>query len=86
MVSHDLRTPLSSIVGYSELLSKQNISEKGQNYLSHIKYSSEYISKLVDEAFWIIPDIEAGKITIEKVPFNTTEIIDEVANKCEYGL
>ena len=79
MVSHDLRTPLSSIVGYSELLSKQNISEKGQNYLSHIKYSSEYISKLVDELL-DYTRIEAGKITIEKVPFNTTEIIDEVAN------
>ena len=79
MVSHDLRTPLSSIVGYSELLSKQNISEKGKNYLSHIKYSSEYISKLVDELL-DYTRIEAGKITIEKVPFNTTEIIDEVAN------
>lgn len=79
MVSHDLRTPLSSIVGYSELLSKQNISEKGKNYLSHIKYSSEYISKLVDELL-DYTRIEAGKITIEKVPFNTTEIIDEVAS------
>ena len=79
MVSHDLRTPLSSIVGYSELLSKQNVSEKGKNYLSHIKYSSEYISKLVDELL-DYTRIEAGKITIEKVPFNTTEIIDEVAN------
>ena len=79
MVSHDLRTPLSSIVGYSELLSKQDISEKGKNYLSHIKYSSEYISKLVDELL-DYTRIEAGKITIEKVPFNTTEIIDEVAN------
>ena len=79
MVSHDLRTPLSSIVGYSELLSKQNVSEKGKNYLSHIKYSSEYISQLVDELL-DYTRIEAGKITIEKVPFNTTEIIDEVAN------
>jgi len=79
MVSHDLRTPLSSIVGYSELLSKQNVSEKGKNYLSHIKYSSEYISKLVDELL-DYTRIEAGKITIEKVPFNTTKIIDEVAN------
>ena len=79
MVSHDLRTPLSSIVGYSELLSKQNVSEKGKNYLSHIKYSSEYISKLVDELL-DYTRIEAGKITIEKVHFNTTEIIDEVAN------
>lgn len=79
MVSHDLRTPLSSIVGYSELLSKLKISDKGKNYLSHIKYSSEYISKLVDELL-DYTRIEAGKISVEKVPFNTAEIIDEVAN------
>ncbi len=79
MVSHDLRTPLSSIVGYSELLSKLNIPEKGKNYLSHIKYSSEYISKLVDELL-DYTRIESGKIALEKVPFNTAEIIDEVAN------
>ena len=30
MVSHDLRTPLSSIVGYSELLGKLDITEKGK--------------------------------------------------------
>ena len=82
MVSHDLRTPLSSIVGYSELLSKQNISEKSKNYLSHIKYSSEYITKLVDELL-DYTRIEAGKITIEKVPFNTAEMIDEVANNVQ---
>nr|WP_314559436.1 ATP-binding protein [uncultured Capnocytophaga sp.] len=78
MVSHDLRTPLSSILGYSELLSKQNISARGKNYLSHIKYSSDYISKLVDELL-DYTRIESGKIVLEKIPFNTTEIIDEVA-------
>ena len=82
MVSHDLRTPLSSIVGYSELLSKQNISAKGKNYLSHIKYSSEYISKLVDELL-DYTRIESGKIVLEKIPFNLTEIIDEVANNVQ---
>lgn len=79
MVSHDLRTPLSSIVGYSELLGKLNITEKGKNYLSHIKFSSEYISKLVDELL-DYTRIESGKVVIEKIPFNLPEVIDEVAS------
>lgn len=82
MVSHDLRTPLSSIVGYSELLSKENITEKGRNYLSHIKYSSEYISKLVDELL-DYTRIETGNIVLEKIPFNTAEVIDEVASNVQ---
>lgn len=79
MVSHDLRTPLSSIIGYSELLGKQEITEKSKNYLSHIKYSSEYIQKLVDELL-DYSKLEAGKISIEKVPLNFAEIIREVTD------
>ncbi|GIJ96027.1 hypothetical protein CAPN001_05960 [Capnocytophaga stomatis] len=79
MVSHDLRTPLSSIIGYSELLRKQDITEKGKNYLSHIKYSSEYIQKLVDELL-DYSKLEAGKITIQKVPINIADTIKEVSD------
>lgn len=79
MVSHDLRTPLSSIIGYSELLGKQDITEKSKNYLSHIKYSSEYIQKLVDELL-DYSKLEAGKISVEKVPLNFFEIIREVTD------
>ena len=79
MVSHDLRTPLSSIIGYSELLRKQEITEKSKNYISHIKYSSEYIQKLVDELL-DYTKLEAGKISVEKVPINIAGIIQEVTD------
>lgn len=79
MVSHDLRTPLSSIIGYAELLGKQEITEKSKNYLSHIKYSSEYIQKLVDELL-DYTKLEAGKITIQKVPINIADTIKEVSD------
>lgn len=78
MVSHDLRTPLSSIVGYSELLAQQNIGEKSKNYLSHIRYASEYVSKLVDELL-DYSRIEAGKINIEKAPIHIEKLVKEVA-------
>ena len=79
MVSHDLRTPLSSIIEYSELLRKQEITEKSKNYISHIKYSSEYIQKLVDELL-DYTKLEAGKISVEKVPINIAGIIQEVTD------
>lgn len=56
-----------------------DITEKGKNYLSHIKFSSEYISKLVDELL-DYTRIESGKVVIEKIPFNLPEVIDEVAS------
>lgn len=78
MVSHDLRTPLSAIIGYSELFNKEKITQKSKNYLSHIKYASQYIQKLIDELL-DYSKIEAGKVQIQKVPFVIYETINEVA-------
>ncbi|MFJ1410465.1 hybrid sensor histidine kinase/response regulator [Capnocytophaga canimorsus] len=78
MVSHDLRTPLSTIVGYSELLRKNTSSEKDKNYIKHIQSASQFVTKLVDELL-DYAKIEAGKITIEKVPVDLVEIVKEVA-------
>ncbi|MDO5607950.1 MAG: ATP-binding protein [Capnocytophaga sp.] len=79
MVSHDVRTPLSTIVGYTELLRNQSQSEKEKNYVSHISSASHFITKLVDELL-DYSKIEAGVITLEKVPFTITELVEEVAN------
>jgi signal transduction histidine kinase len=46
--AHDVRSPLTSIVSYSELLlSSDNINEKQKRYIGHIHRSSEKINNLV---------------------------------------
>ncbi len=81
-VSHDLKTPLSTIVGYSELLSNSDVNTKQSYFIKNIKNSSEYITQLVKDLL-DFSQIEAGKITIEKVPFLLPEIIDEVARSIQ---
>lgn len=81
-VSHDLKTPLSTIVGYSELLSNSDINTKQSYFINNIKNSSEYITQLVQDLL-DFSQIEAGKITIEKVPFLVPQIIDEVAKSIQ---
>ncbi|MEO7976915.1 hybrid sensor histidine kinase/response regulator [Flavobacterium sp.] len=81
-VSHDLKTPLSTIVGYSELLDNSDINTKQSYFIRNIKNSSEYITQLVQDLL-DFSQIEAGKITIEKVPFLLPEIIDEVAKSIQ---
>ncbi|MBB4801208.1 signal transduction histidine kinase/FixJ family two-component response regulator [Flavobacterium nitrogenifigens] len=81
-VSHDLKTPLSTIVGYSELLGNSDITTKQSYFVKNIKNSSEYITQLVQDLL-DFSKIEAGKITIEKVPFLLPEIIEDIARNIQ---
>jgi signal transduction histidine kinase/FixJ family two-component response regulator len=81
-VSHDLKTPLSTIVGYSELLGNSDVNTKQSYFIKNIKNSSEYITQLVQDLL-DFSQIEAGKITIEKVPFLLPEIIEDVARNIQ---
>ncbi|MFR7349127.1 sensor histidine kinase [Peptoniphilus sp.] len=47
-MSHDLRTPLTSIIGYIKLLEKENLNEKERSYLDIIKNKSLYLKNMID--------------------------------------
>ncbi|WP_310556619.1 ATP-binding protein [Flavobacterium sp.] len=81
-VSHDLKTPLSTIVGYTELLGNSELNKKQNYFTENIKNSSEYISKLVQDLL-DFTQIEAGKITIENIPFSINDMITEVAQSIQ---
>lgn len=85
-VSHDLKTPLSTIVGYAELLGNSDLNKKQSYYTKNIKGSSEYISQLVQDLL-DFTQIEAGKISIENIPFSLKEIAIEVGKSIQsvYG-
>lgn len=50
-VSHDLRTPLTAILGYGELLQKEKLSEEGANQLAQLNRKAGYMKDLVDDLF-----------------------------------
>jgi signal transduction histidine kinase/DNA-binding response OmpR family regulator len=81
-VSHDLKTPLSTIVGYTELLDHSELNTKQSYFIKNIKNSSQYITQLVQDLL-DFSQIEAGKITIEKVPFSLTEVITDTAKNIQ---
>tara|TARA_R110000823_G_scaffold58763_4_gene141703 strand:+ start:47004 stop:49448 length:2445 start_codon:yes stop_codon:yes gene_type:complete len=78
-VSHDLKTPLNTISGYSELFENSTLSEKQKYYLAQITSSSHFISHLVDDLL-DFSKLEAGKLPIESVPFSLENIIIEAGN------
>ncbi len=78
-VSHDLRTPLNTISGYTELMEHSNLNSKQHQYLKNVKSASKYVDDLVNDLL-DFSKLEAGKIQIEKVPYVLSHLIVETAS------
>ncbi len=80
-LSHDLRTPLTAIVGYSDLLIEDSTEQKNQKFetdLKKIRYASTHLLTLIDDIL-DISRIESGKTGIEYEKFAAEPVIKEVA-------
>lgn len=77
-ITHDMRSPLNTVIGFTELLDKTRLDPKQKNYLDHVQKSSEYILHLVNDLL-DFSKLEAGRVTIEKVPFNAKNLIEDIA-------
>lgn len=88
MAAHDLRTPLSAIHGYSEMLLYGIIkpeSEKGRNYIDIIHQQSGRLNRLIDDIV-DLDIIERGKLTIDFAPHDVNQLINEVTTALKFDL
>ena len=68
-VSHDLKTPLTSIISYTELLSEsEGLTEEANDYVQIIKNKEQRLKKLIDDLF------ELSKAASAKLDADLTEI------------
>ena len=81
-VSHDLRTPLNTISGYSDLLENTEVNAKQLGYIRHVKSASGYVANLVNDLL-DFSKLDAGKLKIEKVAFIAAHLIQETAENIE---
>ncbi|WP_296146646.1 ATP-binding protein [uncultured Flavobacterium sp.] len=81
-VTHDIQTPLGSVIGFSDLLKNTEINPKQKQYLDNIKHSSNYILKLVNDLV-DFSKLENDRINIEKVSFNFKDLIENTCKPLE---
>jgi len=71
-VSHDIRTPLNSVIGFSELIEQSELSETQREMVRCIKNSGNDLLALINDIL-DLSKIEAGKFEIENAPFDIKE-------------
>lgn len=77
-ISHQIRTPLNSITGFSELLaSSESDFKKRREYIEIIKQQSKRILGLIDDISEIAK-LETGKINLTKIACNLKLILKEI--------
>lgn len=81
-VTHDLQTPLGSIIGFHDLINDSGITQKQKQYLGNIKESANYILKLVNDLL-DFSKLENNRISIEKTSFNVKHVIENTCKTLE---
>lgn len=70
-ISHDLRTPLTAIYGYVNLLKKEECTEEAQNYLMAIENRTHALKQLTEELFHYTMAVSAAEeMPLEIIPIN----------------
>ena len=82
-VSHDLKTPLTSVINYSTLLKDENISlENRIKYAKIVNQKSMKIKYLIEDLFEI-SKISSGEIDVHKVDFELNEMLLQMIGEWE---
>lgn len=76
-VSHDIRTPLSTIVGNAEILLRDELKSTQRDALKTILVASESLAALAD-GLGDVSKIEAGEISLDSSPFNIRDTVTDV--------
>ena len=76
-MSHDIRTPMNAVIGYTELASKvEGVPDEVREYLSKIDISSRHLLSLINDIL-DMSRIENGKMSLELEPADIVAVFDD---------
>lgn len=76
-ISHDMVSPINSLMGFSSLLQNLLKTAKQKEFLKHIVHSTQYIKKMVDDLS-LFSNLEYNKIKIKKGKFNFNDLLENI--------
>jgi len=78
-MSHEIRTPMNAIIGMSHLALQTGLDARQRNYIEKVHRSAENLLGVIDDIL-DFSRIEAGKLSLECVPFRLEDVLDHLVN------
>ena len=76
-LGHEVRTPMTGVMGMSELLLKTPLDARQRGYTESIRRAGEHLMRLVNDAL-DLARIEAGRLELDPQPFDPRALVEEV--------
>ena len=77
-LGHEVRTPMTGVLGMSELLQSTRLDDRQRGHVDAIRRAGEHLLRLVNDAL-DLARIEAGKLQLDPVDFELRGLADDVA-------
>lgn len=76
-MSHELRTPLNGVLGFTRQMLKTSLNSNQIDYLQTIEKSAQNLLSIINDIL-DFSKLEAGKLTLEQIPFDLQDTLDDV--------
>jgi len=76
-MSHEIRTPMNAIIGMSEILSHENLSNRQVGYVRDISNSAQALMEIINDIL-DMSKIEAGKLELNPADYNFNQLMNEI--------
>ena len=83
MMSHEIRNPLNSILGYAEMISAEKLNKNVTQYIKNLSASGKNLKVIVDDIL-DLSRIEAGKLDLVSENVSIKEIVQNCINDFQY--
>lgn len=78
-LSHELRIPLQSVLGYASLLQDTRLDQEQHDYVDTLMHAAEGLSAIINDLL-DISSIEAGKLELDAIEFDLRETLNDLVN------